>query len=57
MTLSSDNSVKFLSLQDLVAAELFLKKLLLCLERGTNWCTEKGDSNTFDVLLICYLMV
>jgi len=34
VTLSSDHSVKFVSLKDfLVEAELLLKKLLLCLER------------------------
>lgn len=46
MALSSDHGAKFLSLKDLlVAAELLLRKLLLCLEGGTDWCTEKGDSD------------
>lgn len=46
MALSSDHGAKFLSLKDLlVAAELLLRKLLLCLEGSTDWCTEKGDGD------------
>lgn len=54
MTLSSDHSVKFVSVKDfLVEADLLLQKSLLCLERGTTGYSAKGGA----AITSCYLFV